>query len=86
MSYIHTIGMKTILKSLKNTFFKFLGGSGHFRPIPATTYIGQNRKIAKNRKKSDFSKVHIFLCSSRKYDIWPEISPLGPRKHPETLY
>ena len=40
----------------------------------------------KNRKKCDFWKVDIFLYGGRKYDIWPEIGPLGPGKHPETLY
>ena len=86
MSYIHAIGMKILLKSLKNTFLDILMGSGYFRPIPATNYIGQNRKIAKNREKCDFSKIHIFLYGGRKYDFWPEIDPLGPGKHPETLY
>ena len=25
-------------------------------------------------------------CNGRKYDIWPEIGPLDPGKHPESLY
>ena len=61
MSYIHAIGMKTLLKSSKNTFLSIFQGSGHFRPIPATNYIGQNRK---NREKSPkIAKYSIFQKS-----------------------
>ena len=57
--------------------------SNRFRPHIASTKI---QKITKNHKKCDFSKVDILWYSSWKYDIWPEIVPLGPGKHPETLY
>ena len=57
--------------------------SGRSRPQFTSAKIAN---IAKNRKKRDFSKVDILLCSGRKYDIWPEIGPLDPSKHPETLY
>ena len=86
MSYIHAIGMKTLLKSLKNTFLNILVCSGHFRPIPDTNQIGQNRKNRKKLQKMRFLKSRYFLYGGRKYDIWPEIGPLGPGKHPETLY
>ena len=79
MSYIHAIGMKTLLKSSKNTFLSIFQGSGHFRPIPATYYVGQNRK---NRKKFDFSKIHIFfyivagnMIFGRKSVLWNPESP-----------
>ena len=57
--------------------------SGRSRPHIASTKI---QKITKNHKKCDFSKVDILWYSGWKYDIWPEIGPLGPGKHPETLY
>ena len=78
--------MKTLLNSLKNTFLKIIYMSGHFRPIPAIIQIGKITKIKKNRKNRNFSKIDILLYSGRKYDIWPEISPLDPGKPPESLY
>ena len=57
--------------------------SGRSRPLIRSAKI---EKIAKNHEKSDFSKIHNFLYSGRKYDIWLEIGLLGPGKHSETLY
>ena len=57
--------------------------SGRFRPQIASTKF---EKIVKNRKKSDFWKIDNFLHGGQKYDIWPEIGPLDPPKHPEFLY
>ena len=86
MSYVHAIGIKTLLKSLKNTFLTiwiYPATSGRFRPHIASTKI---QKITKNHKKFDFLRIDILEYSGWKYDIWPEIGPLGPGKHPETLY
>ena len=57
--------------------------SGRFRPL---IRLEKSRKSSKNRKNRDFSKIDILFYSGRKYDIWPEISPLDPRKPSETLY
>ena len=62
MTYIHAIGMKTLLKSPKKTFLTISNVSGHFRPIPATYCINKNPK---NHEKSSFPpKIHIigFTC------------------------
>ena len=74
-------------KESQEHIFEYFGGvpaiSGRSRPLIKSAKI---EKIVKNRKKCDFWKVDIFLYGGRKYDIWPEIGPLGPGKHPETLY
>ena len=57
--------------------------SGRFRPL---IRLEKSRKSSKNRKNRDFSKIDILFYSGRKYDIWPEIGPLDPRKPSETLY
>jgi len=89
MSYIHAISMKILLKSLKNTFLDIVGGSGHFRPISATNYIGQNHENRKNREKCDFSIIHIFymvagnMIFGRKSTLWgPESTQKPYIDHP----
>ena len=90
MSYIHDIGMKSLLKSLKNTFLIILCMPGHFRPIPTIDCIN---KIRKNHKKSP--KLQVF--NNRYFTTWwPKIwflarnTPNKPRKvfqnHIETLF
>jgi len=85
MSYIHAIGMKILIKSLKNTIFKILGGSGHFRPIPATNYIGQNRKNRQKSKKNPIFQNSIFfyvvsgnMIFGRKSALWGPESTQKP--------
>ena len=46
----------------------------------------KSAKIAKNRKKCNFSKFEDIRYSGRKYDIWPEIDSLDPGKSLESLY
>ena len=60
-----------------------LTNSGRFRPQIISR---KSAKIAKNRKKCDFSKFEDIRYSGRKYDIWPEIDPLDPGKSLESLY
>ena len=57
--------------------------SGRLRQQIASTNVQKSRKI---NPKFEFLKIDILFYSGKKYDIWPEISPLGPGKHPETLY
>ena len=58
--------------------------SGRFWPL---IRLEKSRKLSKNRKKrAIFRKNDILFYSGRKYDIWPEIGPLDPRKPSETLY
>ena len=77
MSYIHAIGMKTLLKSLKNTFLTIFHVSGHFRPIPATDRINKIHKITKKSPKKSIFRKSIFcfivaknMIFGRKLAIW----------------
>ena len=85
MSYIHAIGMKTLLKSLKNTFLIIFYQFGYFRPIPATIphesdWQNQenHQKIAKNAifQKSIFCYIVAGnMIFGRKCVLWTPESP-----------
>ena len=76
------MGMKTLLKSLKNTFLKIFHVSGHFWPIPATNQIGKNHENHQKIEKIPIFQKSIFCCIvagnmifGRKLALWTPEKP-----------
>ena len=54
MNHDIDIGMKKHLKIQENVFLVTIGTPGHFRPVPATIYIGQHKRILQKYQKNRF--------------------------------
>ena len=93
MSYIDTIGMKTHLKSLKNTFLAMFYISVHFRPTPAINRINKYRKNREKCQKIRFFKSPIIfnvvagnMIFCRKVTLWNPESTRNVILTPSTYY
>ena len=64
---------------LKNWIFRVFFDFGRCNYWPGSA--GNGRILPKFQKKSEFSKIHNFSFSGRKYDCLAGNRPLGPGKH-----